>query len=71
MGDVSRTDKDDKRSVTGLEHKWQAWSLPRGTGRYLRRQWQKRQRQAGRAELRPGREPEPARPRHSVTHDYW
>jgi hypothetical protein len=68
---MSRSDGTDKRNVTGLEHRWQTWSLPAGTGRYLRRKWQKRQRQAERAALHQGREPEPARPRHSVNYDFW
>jgi hypothetical protein len=50
---------------------WEMWSLPRGTGRVLRRQWSKRQRQVERAALRRGREPEPSRGRHSVHYDYW
>jgi len=63
---VSRSDNTGKRNV-----KWHTWSLPRGTGRYLRRKWQKRQRRAGRAALRQQEEPEPVRPRHSVRYDYW
>lgn len=50
---------------------WKQWGLPRGTGRHLRRQWNKRQRQASRGALMRETEPEPTRTRHSVLYDYW
>jgi hypothetical protein len=50
---------------------WEMWSLPRGEGRYLRRQWNKQQRQREHTALRRGTEPEPARTRHSVIYNYW
>ena len=68
---MSRSDNTDKLGLTGLEHKWQTWSFHRGTGRDLRRRWQKRQRQRERAALHAGREPEPIRTRGSVKYDYW
>jgi len=52
-------------------HRWDSWSLPGGTGRQLRRDWQKVQRHREREALRRMEEPEPARPRHSVIYDYW
>jgi hypothetical protein len=68
---VSRSDKDWKPGMGGLERHWATFTLPRGTGRYLRRRWNKRQRQAERAALRREAEPEPVRTRHSVHYDYW
>jgi hypothetical protein len=68
---VSRSDKDWKPGMHGLERHWATFALPRGTGRYLRSQWNKRQRQAERAALRREHEPEPTRTRHSVHYDYW
>lgn len=69
---VSRSDNTAWRpGLSGLERHWATFSLPRGTGRYLRRQWAKQQRQRARAALRRAEEPEPSRPRHSVIWDYW
>ena len=69
---MSRSDNTAwQRDLGGLEKRWQTWSLPRGTGRELRRRWQKQQRQKERVALRTGAEPEPARPRHSVHWNYW
>jgi hypothetical protein len=50
---------------------WKWWQFREGAGRDLRRRWQKQQRQRERQALQRGDEPEPARPRHSVQHDYW
>lgn len=66
--------RSDNTAWTGQRHvdrRWETWSLPRGTGRWQRRKWQKQQRQAERAALHRGGEPEPTRPRHSVQWDYW
>jgi hypothetical protein len=69
---VSRSDNTAWQwDLGGLEKNWATWSLPRGTGRDLRRRWQKMQRQRERVALRLGAEPEPTRSRHSVQRDYW
>jgi hypothetical protein len=54
-----------------LARKWESWSLPRGRGRELRRQWNKTQRHREREALARREEPEPTRTRHSVIYDYW
>ena len=68
---MSRSDNTPWRAGRPYDPHWMWWGLPRGTGRYLRRQWNKRQRQREHAALRDGVEPEPARSRHSVLYDYW
>ena len=50
---------------------WTFWQFRRGTGRYLRRQWEKAQRQQARAALAEMEVPQPARPRHSAHYGYW
>jgi hypothetical protein len=69
---MARSDNTEwKPGMTGLAKHWATFSMPRGTGRYLRRRWQKQQRQRERGALRRGAEPEPSRPRGSVRYDYW
>ena len=69
---MSRSDNTAwKPGMDGLERHWATFSMPRGTGRWLRRDWQKIQRQQERLALRRGDEPAPARPRHSVHWNYW
>lgn len=70
---MSRSDSTDPRQQHDrwMRLGWNSWPLPRGTGRRLRREWQKTQRQRERAALRQGNEPEPSRPRHSVHWNYW
>lgn len=55
----------------GLMRKWTSRSMPAGTGRYLRRKWNKQQRHAERIALARQLEPEPVRPRHGVGRDCW
>lgn len=69
---MSRSDNTAwKPGMHGLERHWASFSMPRGTGRWLRRQEAKAQRQRSRTALRQGAEPEPYRPRHSVIWNYW
>jgi len=73
---MSRSDntarpEDGQVGQRGLQKKWATFSLPRGTGRYLRRKWNKQQRARQHAALLRQEEPEPTRPRHSVRRDYW
>lgn len=72
-GRMSRSDSTQPYRLrsTDMERRAATFSLPRKTGSYLRRQWQKGQRQAEREALRMLEEPEPARPRHSVIWNYW
>ena len=69
---MSRSDNTAwKPGMNGLERHWATFSMPRGTGRWLRRQEAKAQRQRARSALRREEEPEPYRPRHSVIWNYW
>lgn len=68
---MSRSDNTPWTGQRHLDRCWETRSLPRGTGRWLRRKWQKQQRQAQQAALHQHTEPEPARPRHSVHWNYW
>ena len=73
---MSRSDntaraQDGEVGQRGLQKTWATFSLPRRTGRYLRRKWNKQQRGQARAALSRQEEPEPTRPRHGVNYDYW
>ena len=70
---MSRTDNTDPRQQRERWMKlgWQSWPIPARTGRKLRRDWQKQQRQQERMALQRGQEPAPARPRHSVHWNFW